>query len=325
MSLCFLMARRYAPYPKWFGTHFARLPIGPTLVPILRRAQTASCWQEREKPLCQAFEILAEQHNALGLTGTMPAKASPFWGRPFQVIHGESFAEALVARLSDPAVQAIARRMRIGSIDQFSDNTDLREGRTCVRCWRGSMAATEGGALVPRRIEIVAYDSNWPTLYEAEGARLRAVFGPDLVAIHHIGSTAVPGLLAKPIIDIMVVIRDIRRIGQFDAGMNGLGYRVRGECLEAFGTPGRFYFSKDTNGIRTYQAHVMEAGHPETREKLAFRDYLRAHPHEAAAYGDLKRRLVGTNTQGIAEYIRGKDGFVKTLIQRAAAWNGQGQ
>jgi hypothetical protein len=128
MSLCFLMARRYAPYPKWFGTHFARLPIGSTLLPILRGAQTASCWQDREKQLVQAWEILAEHHNALALTDPLPTKASAFWGRPFQVIHGERFAEALIARITDPAVQAIAHRTCIGSIDQFSDNTDLREG-----------------------------------------------------------------------------------------------------------------------------------------------------------------------------------------------------
>ncbi len=125
MMLCFLMARRYAPYPKWFGTHFARLPIAATLIPILRQAQTASCWQEREKPLCRAYEILAEQHNALGLTEAIPAKASQFHGRPFQIIWGDRFADALISRITDPAVQAIAKRTRIGGIDQFSDSTDL--------------------------------------------------------------------------------------------------------------------------------------------------------------------------------------------------------
>lgn len=128
MSLCFLMARRYAPYPKWFGTHFARLPIGPTLLPILRQAQAASCWQEREKHLVHAWEILAEHHNALALTDPLPARASQFHGRPFRVIHGDTFADALIAKIMDPAVQAIAKRTRIGGIDQFSDNTDLREG-----------------------------------------------------------------------------------------------------------------------------------------------------------------------------------------------------
>jgi GrpB-like predicted nucleotidyltransferase (UPF0157 family) len=176
---------------------------------------------------------------------------------------------------------------------------------------------------VPRRIEIVAYDPDWPALYDAEAARLRDMFGPDLVATHHIGSTAVPNLPAKPIIDIMVVIRDIRGIGQFDAGMIGMGYRVRGECLEAFGTPGRFYFSKDIGGVRTYQVHVMQVGHPDIEEKLAFRDYLRAHPHEAAAYANLKQGLAAMNTQGIAEYIKGKDASVKALIQRAMAWTGR--
>jgi GrpB-like predicted nucleotidyltransferase (UPF0157 family) len=176
---------------------------------------------------------------------------------------------------------------------------------------------------MPRRIQIVAYDPTWPSLYEAEAARLREVFGQEATAIHHIGSTAVPDLPAKPVIDIMVVIRDIRSIANFDPGMIGLGYRVRGECLDDLGTPGRFYYSKDIDGVRTHQAHVMQIGHREIAEKLAFRDYLRAHPHEAAAYANLKRRLAATNTQGIVEYIQGKDAFVKALTQRAMAWRKQ--
>lgn len=173
-----------------------------------------------------------------------------------------------------------------------------------------------------RAIEVVAYSPGWPAVYEAEACRLREVFGPDLVAIHHIGSTAVPGLAAKPIIDILVVVRDIRRIHLFDAGMAGLGYRVRGECLDALGSPGRFYYSRDADGVRTHQVHAMQQGHFEIRQKLLLRDYLRACPAEAAAYGQLKVELAAANTRGIVEYIEGKDAFVKALIGRAEAWAG---
>ena len=174
-----------------------------------------------------------------------------------------------------------------------------------------------------RRIKVVPYNSRWPQMYEEEARKLRRVFGAEFVSIHHIGSTAVPGLQAKPVIDTLVVIKDILRIHDFDSRMIALGYRPRGECLDAFGTPGRFYFSKDTDGIRTHQAHVMEEGHFDIEQKLNFRDYLRAHPDEAETYGTLKERLTAENTQGIAEYIEGKDGFVKAIIAKATAWKNE--
>lgn len=173
-----------------------------------------------------------------------------------------------------------------------------------------------------RAIEVVAYSPGWPAAYEAEARRLREVFGEDLLAVHHIGSTAVPGLAAKPIIDILVTVRDIRRIRLFDEGMAGLGYRVRGECLDSLGSPGRFYYSRDADGVRTHQVHAMQEGHFEIRQKRLLCDYLRACPAEAAAYGQLKMELAAANTRGIVEYIEGKDAFVKALIGRAEAWAG---
>ncbi len=161
------------------------------------------------------------------------------------------------------------------------------------------------------------YDPVWPRLFEEEAARLRSVWGEHLVDVHHIGSTAVPGLVAKPVIDIMVVIKDISKVHDYDAGMVSLGYRPRGECLDAFGTPGRFYYSKDTDGLRTHQAHVMQAGHADIQDMLAFRDYLRAHPEAAEEYADLKTRLVRENTGGIGEYIEGKNGFIRDCVAKA--------
>ncbi len=126
MSLCFLMEKQYAPYPKWFGTAFRRLKCANQLLPALWRAQQSLIWQEREAALCAAYELLARMHNALEITETLPATVLPFFGRPFKVIHGETFAQALVAQIADPAVKRIASRQLIGSIDQFSDSTDLR-------------------------------------------------------------------------------------------------------------------------------------------------------------------------------------------------------
>lgn len=104
--------------------------------------------------------------------------------------------------------------------------------------------------------------------------------------------------------------------------MEALGYRPRGECLDATvpGTPGRFYFSKDRDGTRTHQVHVCAEGHPEIADKLAFRDYLRAHPFEAAAYGQLKQRLARGHREDNIGYMLGKDALVKSLLAAARLW-----
>ena len=128
MRLAFLMERRYAPYPKWFGTAFARLDCATELTPHLLAAQTAATWQERESHLVPAYESLARMHNRLGLTDPMPERVRDFFGRPFRVITLHGFGDALLGQISDPAVQRIAAQRPIGSIDLLSDNTDLLEG-----------------------------------------------------------------------------------------------------------------------------------------------------------------------------------------------------
>ena len=173
-----------------------------------------------------------------------------------------------------------------------------------------------------RVIEVVDYDADWIGAFENEAAMLAPLFGQRLLEVHHIGSTAVPELQAKPIIDILVVLDDTGDINSFNPALEALGYRARGECLDAPipGTPGRFYFSKDTNGVRSHQVHVCAEGHREILDKLAFRDYLRAHECEAAAYGDLKRRVAVDHPFDIVGYIRAKDDFVKSALVDALRW-----
>jgi hypothetical protein len=115
----------YAPYPKWFGTAFAQLECAATFRPSLQAALTTATWPQRETHLVVAYEKLAVMHNALGLTDPRPEKARQFWGRPFRVIAMHGFSDALLAQISDPAVKQIAESPPIGSIDLFSDNTDL--------------------------------------------------------------------------------------------------------------------------------------------------------------------------------------------------------
>jgi uncharacterized protein DUF4037 len=126
MRLCFLMEKRYAPYPKWFGHAFNKLRCADDLAPILSRVLLAKAWQEREKHLAEAYEYVAAMHNRLGITAPLPASVSSFFGRQFLVIHlAGGFADAIRASITDPTVKRIADGKLIGSIDQVSDSTDI--------------------------------------------------------------------------------------------------------------------------------------------------------------------------------------------------------
>ncbi len=125
--LCFLYERRYAPYPKWLGTAFAELSCAKELAPILRSAQTGETWRERERRLCAAYEALNRLHNESGLTAPVRPAVQDFHGRGFRVSNAWRYIELLLAEIKTPEVRAIAEQSLIGSIDLFSDNTDLRE------------------------------------------------------------------------------------------------------------------------------------------------------------------------------------------------------
>jgi hypothetical protein len=126
MSLGFLIEKRYAPYPKWFGSAFGKLESATILLPTLQKAQHAERWQERENTLNEACEYLARMHNTLQISEPLPEKASSFHNRPFKVIDGERCANIILSELTDQDVKRIAKRPLIGNIDQLSDSTDLR-------------------------------------------------------------------------------------------------------------------------------------------------------------------------------------------------------
>ncbi len=126
MRLCFLMEKQYAPYPKWFGKAFSLLNCAAELTPVFRRTLAAETWQEREKFLAKAYEFVAAMHNDLKITEPLPAKADKFFTRPFLVIHLHGdFAGAISRRIADPEVKRLVERKLIGSVDQFSDSTDI--------------------------------------------------------------------------------------------------------------------------------------------------------------------------------------------------------
>ena len=128
MFLTFLIERRYAPYPKWFGTGFARLNGAADLGPILEEVLAAATYPERELALVRAYALVVAWHNALALTPPRDTRATDYWGRPFKVIHAENIARDLVATIQDPVVRTIAERhgrALFGSVDQIADSTDV--------------------------------------------------------------------------------------------------------------------------------------------------------------------------------------------------------
>lgn len=127
MRLAFLMEREYPPYAKWFGTVFNKLKSASKLQPVLTNVLHASSWQEREANLGVAYEILAKMHNALKITEAVSSEVSQFWGRPFKVIRGDRVTAAILEQIKDPQIVPLARRSPIGSVDIFSDNTDMLE------------------------------------------------------------------------------------------------------------------------------------------------------------------------------------------------------
>jgi len=164
-------------------------------------------------------------------------------------------------------------------------------------------------------VAVTPYDPSWHRQYVVESRLLQLVFGDELVAIHHIGSTSIPGIYAKPVIDIMPLVRDIGAIDAFNPVMQALGYRALGE----WGIPGRRYFPKGGN-YRTHQVHVFQADNPDAERHLAFRDYLIAYPQKAWAYSDLKRRLAAVYPTNMDAYVAGKDALIKQLETEAVAW-----
>lgn len=126
MRIGFMMERRYTPYPKWFGSAYAKLSLGPEMVPLLDAVLRSEGWEARDAALAAAFEKTADHHNRRGLTEPIPESCAPFYGRPFRVFHLHAkVADRLVAQIRDPELAALALRRRIGSIDTFSDCTAL--------------------------------------------------------------------------------------------------------------------------------------------------------------------------------------------------------
>jgi GrpB-like predicted nucleotidyltransferase (UPF0157 family) len=167
-------------------------------------------------------------------------------------------------------------------------------------------------------ISIVPYDSRWPAAFTDEADALSAAFGSVAVRIDHVGSTSVPGLAAKPVIDIQVSVEHLQPLSQQEATLERLGYRF--VSLGAFDAVYPF-FMKPPVWPSTHHVHLCVRGGEQERKHLVFRDFLRSHPETAAAYADLKRKLAaqhrGDTTQSRERYSLAKTDFVEDVLARA--------
>ena len=163
-------------------------------------------------------------------------------------------------------------------------------------------------------IEIVPYDPTWPTAFEAEAVRLRSALKALALRIDHHGSTAVPGLGAKPIIDIQVSVATLQPLSAYGAHLEAIGYVHVLHPDDSF-CP---FFHRPIHWPHTHHVHVVERGGCEERRTLAFRDYLRDHPDVSREYEVLKRTvaatIVASDPESHERYARAKTDFVERVV-----------
>lgn len=169
---------------------------------------------------------------------------------------------------------------------------------------------------IAMKVEVVPYNPNWRSQFENESKHIKLALGENVLNIHHIGSTSIPNIYAKPVIDFLIEVQDIAKVDEQSSAMEALGYEVMGE----FGIPGRRYFRKENEEIRTHNVHTFEVNSPEIIRHLAFRDYMIAHPEAAQKYSELKRQLAKQYPNDIYGYMDGKDSFIKEMEQKALVW-----
>lgn len=163
-------------------------------------------------------------------------------------------------------------------------------------------------------VEIVEYDPHWADYFKNENEQLRRALGKDIEGIEHFGSTAVPGLSSKPIVDIMIGLRALKLNEKQLRNLSEMGYIGFGEAS----IPGRLYFRKRVPVA--FNLAVTEYGSDLWRDNLLLRDYLRTHKEEAQHYAREKEQLMSQGIRMLLAYSEGKKAFLSEVMQRARKW-----
>jgi len=170
---------------------------------------------------------------------------------------------------------------------------------------------------IPHKVTIEPYDPQWPLKAAAIAQQLAKLLGDNLITVEHIGSTSIPGLAAKPVIDLLPIVRSLERLDRDQRKVIDLGYTWRGE----FGINGRRLCGLSTaDGIRLVHIHFYGQGSEHILRHLAFRDYLLAHPHIAKEYEAEKRRAAQLHPDDSLAYNDEKAAWVQKHERAALEW-----
>jgi len=162
-------------------------------------------------------------------------------------------------------------------------------------------------------VRLDPYTDEWERIFKEEAARLQAALGSDILDIQHVGSTSIPGMTAKPIIDIAIAVRNIKDASVCIAPVEELGYEYKGEN----GIPGRLFFAKGSP--RTHHIHINEMGSRGWQNQILFRDYLILHPDFAREYAHLKLELAQRYPTDRQSYLDCKAPFIERVLRLASS------
>ncbi|HDD55604.1 MAG TPA: GrpB family protein [Chloroflexi bacterium] len=167
-----------------------------------------------------------------------------------------------------------------------------------------------------REVELVPHNPEWSLQADEEIKRLLESLSFSIIGIYHIGSTSIPGIKAKPILDFVMEVENLEDVFNTLAEFEALGYQNKGE----FGIPGRQFFTRDTNGERSHHLHVFQKGHPDIERHTIFRDFLRANPDAAREYEKLKEKLAKRFPKQSGDYTAAKSDFILSMDEVARYW-----
>lgn len=166
-----------------------------------------------------------------------------------------------------------------------------------------------------RIIKLEEHNKKWSEDFEKEVGTIKAFLSENLIAAYHIGSTAIPGIRAKPVIDILLEVRSLNEIDKHNNKFEGIGYEAKGE----YGIKGRKFFQKGKNE-RTHHIHIFESGNPEIERHKLFVEFMNAHPDKAAEYDKLKMKLLNKHKEEPDKYSQGKAVFIQSMDAEAIKW-----